>query len=262
VASTLALRRTPIRQAIYQLLVDSSREAWTVAGFSLALADRITASRETVRATLYALAHSGVLRAQPDPRRLQFVLDSAGAERLRSIVAEWRAAEHCVGPPPPSLMWSVDERPGGQCWQWIAPPHGCPGAPASPIAPPCQTCRENRFTLTTRLHGGHAAMATVGTLNFPKTPMLTEAVAAVLAGPVQRLLLDVTGVWWIDEAGVHTLKGLRRAAAIDRRGLVVAHRQPRSVVAERLGAAGLLARHPVSPRPTRPAARAIPLPPR
>jgi hypothetical protein len=89
-ASTLVTRYSPIRRAIYRLLLSAPRASWAVAEVASALPPG-TGSAETVRATLYVLTDAGILQAANDGVRLRFQLSDSGPVHLRSIVAAWPA---------------------------------------------------------------------------------------------------------------------------------------------------------------------------
>jgi hypothetical protein len=84
----LALRRIPVRIAIYKLLQSYPGEAWTVSTLTARLPPSAHPSTETVRATLYVLAEYGILLARHEGPALQFVLAAGALGRLRSLLNE------------------------------------------------------------------------------------------------------------------------------------------------------------------------------
>jgi hypothetical protein len=88
VSTCLAARYSPIRRAVYRVLLEAPRSRWSVADMVAALPPG-PKSAETVRATLYVLADVGILGTEHEGHRLLFLLAESGAARLKSILASW-----------------------------------------------------------------------------------------------------------------------------------------------------------------------------
>jgi len=82
--SSLAMRRTAIRERIYTLLLSQPRKVWTVRQVTDALASGGRVSDDMVRPVLYVLLADHIMAAVSGSRALTLTLSADGVEQLRS----------------------------------------------------------------------------------------------------------------------------------------------------------------------------------
>ena len=85
-------------------------------------------------------------------------------------------------------------------------------------------------------------MSMMGALVSGTASLVCDAVAFVLRGSVRMLVLDASGVITVDYPALATVRELQRGAAVERRSLRVHHREPSSLIGQRLREAGVLSR--------------------
>jgi hypothetical protein len=191
-----------------------------------------------VRATLYVLAAEGIVQELRVGNTLKFRLDGIGEARLRAVMDGWGGGG---GEPPPATRHAtMVTQVGRRMWLSSSADHRCDD---KPDATGCRWCDEHALMLVAQ-GDRHAAsvMAMMGALVSGTAGMVCDAVAFVLRGPVRTLVLDASGVVTVDPSALQTVGGLQRSASIDRRSLLIHHRQPNSVIGQRLRDAGVLNR--------------------
>jgi STAS domain len=240
--SGLAVRASPARLAIYELLLASPGTAWTVASLAARLAPGSPVSLDTVRATLYVLAEQGAVRAEHSGTALTFRLPSEFEVELRSVVTGWQHPAADAEPGRLTPQWSVTVQAGRRVWRWTVPPHRCvdPATSRSGVDAGCPWCRRHTLVLSVGTRADAADMTMSGSVVSARAGMVSAAVARVLRGSVRRLWVDVSHLLTIDQIGLHTLAGLRRAATAEQRAILLAHASPDSPVAAQFRRAGLL----------------------
>ena len=89
--SSLAMRRTAIRERIYTLLLSQPRKVWTVRQVTDALASGGRVSDDMVRPVLYVLLADHIMVAVSGSRALTLTLSADGVAALRAIMTNWPA---------------------------------------------------------------------------------------------------------------------------------------------------------------------------
>jgi hypothetical protein len=89
--SSLAMRRTAIRERIYTLLLSQPRKVWTVRQVTDALASGGRVSDDMVRPVLYVLLADHIMAAVSGSRALTLTLSADGVAALRAIMTNWPA---------------------------------------------------------------------------------------------------------------------------------------------------------------------------
>jgi len=89
--SSLAMRRTAIRERIYTLLLSQPRSVWTVRQVTDALASGGRVSDDMVRPVLYVLLADHIMVAVSGSRALTLTLSADGVAALQAIMTNWPA---------------------------------------------------------------------------------------------------------------------------------------------------------------------------
>lgn len=242
------LTRTAARMAVCDIILKEPGVTWTVTEVCDRLPSGQGPSAETVRATLYVLAAEGIVQEMRVGNTLKFRLGRPGEARLRTVMEGWVGGRPRAMPtqPDPVRHATMVSQIGRRLWLSTSAGHRCDDVPDA-SASGCRWCEEHALMLVAQ-GDRHAAsvMTMMGALVSGTTDLVCDAVAFVLRGPVRTLVLDASGVVTVDPPALQTVSGLQRNASTERRSLLVHHRQPASLIAQRFREAGILGR----PTPT------------
>jgi anti-sigma B factor antagonist len=71
------------------------------------------------------------------------------------------------------------------------------------------------FEMSSEVQGDRGRLTVTGELDIATAPQLDEAAAELLANGIRQLLIDLSGLSFIDSSGLRTLIGLNDRAAVE-----------------------------------------------
>ena len=83
------------------------------------------------------------------------------------------------------------------------------------------------FSIETRSDGDRHVVSLSGEINLRSSPNLHESLLEIIAGRPDRIILDLSGVSYMDSSGIGTLVEIKRRMERDKGILVLAALQPR-----------------------------------
>ena len=89
------------------------------------------------------------------------------------------------------------------------------GAQSRDVLPP------GELAVQTRHEADAVVVALAGELDLPAAPLVRDALARALHEPRQRLIIDLSGLTFIDSSGLHVLLQVERRCRNTGRGLIV-----------------------------------------